>query len=304
MGQLLTALNTETVLLSKKIPPDLKPLIERTENMTELINMTMQTLKRIYMSLRPGMLDHLGLTVAIAWQADDFGQRTGIPCTVKIHPEDMTLDPDLATTLYRIFQETLTNISRHADATRVSAQLKATAKKVQLIVKDNGRGIKSAEKNKPHSFGLLGIRERIANWNGEVKITGEEGKGNDDSRLDPYPLRRRQVMKKINILIADDHPIVRAGFKQVIADTEDMIVADEAENGQDVLTFIQKKDYDIILLDISMPGRNGLEILKDLKVEKPKTPVLILSIYPEEQYAIRALRAGASGYMTKGKRPP
>lgn len=177
MGQLLTALNTETVLLSKKIPPDLKPLIERTENMTELINMTMQTLKRIYMSLRPGMLDHLGLTVAIAWQADDFGQRTGIPCTVKIHPEDMTLDPDLATTLYRIFQETLTNISRHADATRVSAQLKATAKKVQLIVKDNGRGIKSAEKNKPHSFGLLGIRERIANWNGEVKITGEEGKG-------------------------------------------------------------------------------------------------------------------------------
>ena len=177
LGQLLTALNTETVLLSKKIPPDLKPLIERTENMTELINMTMQTLKRIYMSLRPGMLDHLGLTVAIAWQADDFGQRTGIPCTVKIHPEDMTLDPDLATTLYRIFQETLTNISRHADATRVSAQLKATAKKVQLIVKDNGRGIKSAEKNKPHSFGLLGIRERIANWNGEVKITGEEGKG-------------------------------------------------------------------------------------------------------------------------------
>ena len=110
-------------------------------------------------------------------------------------------------------------------------------------------------------------------------------------------------MKKINILIADDHPIVRAGFKQVIADTEDMIVADEAENGQDVLTFIQKKDYDIILLDISMPGRNGLEILKDLKVEKPKTPVLILSIYPEEQYAIRALRAGASGYMTKASAP-
>lgn len=110
-------------------------------------------------------------------------------------------------------------------------------------------------------------------------------------------------MKKINILIADDHPIVRAGFKQVIADTEDMVVADEAENGQDVLTFIQKKDYDIILLDISMPGRNGLEILKDLKADKPKTPVLILSIYPEEQYAIRALRAGASGYMTKASAP-
>ena len=106
-------------------------------------------------------------------------------------------------------------------------------------------------------------------------------------------------MKKIKILIADDHPIVRAGFKQVLSDTPDMLVADEAGNGQEVLNLIGKKDYDLVLLDISMPGRSGLEILKDLKSEKPKLPVLILSIYPEEQYAVRALRAGASGYMTK-----
>ena len=110
-------------------------------------------------------------------------------------------------------------------------------------------------------------------------------------------------MKKIKILIADDHPIVRAGFKQVISDMPDMLVADEAGTGQEVLQLIGKKDYDLVLLDISMPGRNGLEILKDLKSEKPKLPVLILSIYPEEQYAIRALRAGASGYMTKASAP-
>ncbi len=110
-------------------------------------------------------------------------------------------------------------------------------------------------------------------------------------------------MKKIRILIADDHPIVRAGFKLVIADTQDMTVADEAANGQEVLNLIRKHDYDIVLLDISMPGRNGLEVLKDLKAEKPKLPVMILSIYPEEQYAVRALRAGASGYMTKASAP-
>ncbi|MCX5856724.1 MAG: response regulator transcription factor [Deltaproteobacteria bacterium] len=110
-------------------------------------------------------------------------------------------------------------------------------------------------------------------------------------------------MKKIKILIADDHPIVRAGFKQVISDMPDMLVADEAANGQEVLNYIRKKDYDLVLLDISMPGRSGLEVLKDLKSEKPKLPVLILSIYPEEQYAIRALRAGASGYMTKASAP-
>lgn len=177
IGQLLTALNTETVLLSNKIPPEQKDLSERARNMSELINMTMQSLKRIYMSLRPGMLDHLGLSASIGWQAQEFEKRTGIPCRLKIHPEDMTLDPDLSTALFRIFQETLTNIARHADATRVRAQLKATAKKVQLIVKDNGRGITEEQRQKPHSFGLLGIRERVASWGGDVTITGEERKG-------------------------------------------------------------------------------------------------------------------------------
>jgi DNA-binding NarL/FixJ family response regulator len=110
-------------------------------------------------------------------------------------------------------------------------------------------------------------------------------------------------MKNIKILIADDHPIVRAGIKQILAETSGMVAADEAGSGQEVLNLIQKKDYDVILLDISMPGRSGLEVLKDLKKEKPKTPVLILSIYPEEQYAIRALRAGASGYLTKSSAP-
>lgn len=110
-------------------------------------------------------------------------------------------------------------------------------------------------------------------------------------------------MKKIEILIADDHPIVREGFKQVISETDDMIVADEASNGQEVMALVKKRDYDLILLDISMPGRSGLEVLKDLKSEYQKLPVLILSIYPEEQYAVRAFRAGASGYLTKASAP-
>lgn len=110
-------------------------------------------------------------------------------------------------------------------------------------------------------------------------------------------------MKKINILIADDHPIVREGLKQIISETNDMTVADEAGSGREALDLVRKKEYDLLLLDISMPGRNGLEILKELKSEYPKFPVLILSIYPEEQYAVRAFRAGASGYLTKASAP-
>ena len=107
----------------------------------------------------------------------------------------------------------------------------------------------------------------------------------------------------IKILIADDHPIVRQGFKQVLSETADLVVADEAGNGQEVLTLVARKDYDVILLDISMPGKNGLEVLKELRITNTKIPVLILSIYPEEQYAIRALKAGASGYLTKASAP-
>ncbi len=107
----------------------------------------------------------------------------------------------------------------------------------------------------------------------------------------------------IKILIADDHAIVREGLKQIVADTSDMVVAGEAVDGQEVLEQVRKEDWDLILLDISMPGRGGIDILKELKIEKPKLPVLVLSMYPEEQYAIRALKAGASGYLTKESAP-
>lgn len=107
----------------------------------------------------------------------------------------------------------------------------------------------------------------------------------------------------IRILIADDHPIVREGLKQIVAETPGMAVTDEASNSQEVLDKVWRNDYDVVVLDITMPGRGGLDILKQLRGEKPGLPVLILSIHPEEQYAIRALKAGAAGYLTKGSAP-
>ncbi len=107
----------------------------------------------------------------------------------------------------------------------------------------------------------------------------------------------------IKILIADDHPVVRKGLKEIIEVTPDMMVGDEASNGQEALEKVRKNDFDVVLLDISMPGRSGLEILKELKSEKPELSVLILSMHPEEQYAVRVLKAGASGYLTKESAP-
>lgn len=107
----------------------------------------------------------------------------------------------------------------------------------------------------------------------------------------------------IKILIADDHAVVREGVKHILYEFPDITIAGEANNGHEVLEKIGEKAYDLILLDIAMPGRDGLEILKDIKIQKPKLPVLILSMFPEEQYALRALKSGASGYLTKESIP-
>ncbi len=109
------------------------------------------------------------------------------------------------------------------------------------------------------------------------------------------------VMKKI--LIADDHAIFRKGLAAFISETVDMTVAGEAADGAEALCMIRKNDYDLILLDIHMPGRSGLDIIKDIKILKPKLPVLVLSMHPEEQYALRAIQVGAAGYLTKESAP-
>ena len=107
----------------------------------------------------------------------------------------------------------------------------------------------------------------------------------------------------LRIIIADDHAVVRQGLKQIVAETSDMVVAGEADNGQELLDKIKVEDYDVVILDITMPVRNGMDVLKQLRSERPRLPVLILSIHSEEQYASRALRAGASGYLTKESAP-
>lgn len=115
--------------------------------------------------------------------------------------------------------------------------------------------------------------------------------------------QRMTVTETIKTLIADDHAIVREGLKQILADTRDIVVAGEAENGSDAVKMVRNFDCDVLLLDISMPDRSGIEVLKQIRKEAPKLPVLILSMHREDQYAIRSLKAGAAGYLNKQSAP-
>ena len=104
---------------------------------------------------------------------------------------------------------------------------------------------------------------------------------------------------KFEVLVVDDHAIIRDGLKKILADTDDLVVAGEADNGNMALAKIREREWSLVVLDLSMPGRNGLELIKLIKIERPKLPILIFSMHHEEQYAVRAIRAGASGYLSK-----
>jgi signal transduction histidine kinase len=145
--------------------------------MGKLIDGTIQVVKRISAELRPGILDDLGLVAAIEWQAEEFQNRTGISCRVTVDPQDFTVDQDQSTAFFRILQETLTNVARHARATKVAVSLKERGGRLTLRVRDNGIGITEEQISAPQSFGLIGIRERVHPWDGKVSIKGIQGKG-------------------------------------------------------------------------------------------------------------------------------
>jgi PAS domain S-box-containing protein len=177
LGQVMTALKMDLSWLSKRLPQNQESLLEKAKSMSKLVDMTVQTVQRISAELRPGLLDDLGLAAAIEWQADQFQNRTGIACEVTFPPENIVLDRDRSTAVFRILQETLTNVARHAHATKVKISLIKRARKLALKVRDNGKGITSSQIVAPRSLGLIGMRERVYPWRGKVKIRGVQDCG-------------------------------------------------------------------------------------------------------------------------------
>jgi signal transduction histidine kinase len=190
LGQALTCCKLDLSWIASKLPRELKPLVEKARALTSHIDSTIQTVRRISAELRPGVLDHLGLVAALEWQANEFQNRTGIKCDVQTNLRETLLDQDLSTTLFRIFQETLTNVIRHAGATQVTVILKQDDSRITLEVKDNGRGISRSEVSDGKSMGLLGMRERAALLGGIFKI-GRVARGNGTRVSVSIPLHRQ-----------------------------------------------------------------------------------------------------------------
>lgn len=196
LGQVLTALKIDVSMLASKLYPDSK-LLEKTESMIKRIDETIQSVKRICAELRPTILDHFGLSAAIEWQVEEFETRTGIKCDVFFEPREIILDQDITTSVFRILQEAMTNVARHANATEVKVSLRLENDNVMLEVKDNGKGITEKQFSDPKSFGLIGIKERVNFFGGDVKINGMRDQGT--TLIVSIPLRKKEELNDKNI---------------------------------------------------------------------------------------------------------
>jgi signal transduction histidine kinase len=179
LAQDLTRLKLDIAWLDRRLAQpvqDRKLLHDKLTGMSELTDGAIGAVQRIATELRPVVLDSLGLAAAIEWQVKDFEERTGISCQIKLPGRELSFERARSTAIFRILQESLTNVARHAQASKVEVELRCEAEQLMLTVRDNGRGIRTADLSDVHSMGLLGMRERATLLGGHCEIaTGAEG---------------------------------------------------------------------------------------------------------------------------------
>jgi len=192
-GQALTALKIDLAWLARHLPAP-SDLAGKVDIMLNLVDDAINTVRHIATELRPGLLDDLGLVAAIEWQTQDFARRTDLTYTLSLGDHDLDLEPDLATALFRILQESLTNVARHAEATHIEVALDDQPALLTLRVRDNGHGIAPTQLASNHSLGLMGMRERARVWGGDVVVEGRTGQGTTVTVHIPQPAVRAHAL--------------------------------------------------------------------------------------------------------------
>jgi signal transduction histidine kinase len=175
IGQILTAIKLDLTWMSRRLPQGNDEFQDRMKGAIGLINDGVQSVRRICSGLRPAVLDDLGLAAAIEWQASEFASRTGIYCAVTVPAGDLSLDGDTATAFFRIFQECLTNVMRHAQAATVRVALNVEDGDLVLVVADDGKGLRESDLSS--SLGFLGMKERAQVCGGDLQVSSSPGNG-------------------------------------------------------------------------------------------------------------------------------
>ncbi len=277
VGQNLSALNINLDLALGAASAS--PLRQRIEDSVSLVDATLQSIESVMAELRPPLLDEYGLGAALGWYAEEFSHRTGIAVVLRDGKDAAAgLRPEAAVALFRIAQEALNNVAKHAGAKQVSVELACEAEEIVLRVADDGAGFDPAAAARGKRWARGGQRAR---------------------RRDHRSRERAEIAMAIRILIADDHGVVAEGLKHLVEAQADMEVVACVGDGREAVQQSRDLQPDVVLMDLSMPELNGADATRAILQRDPRCRVIVLSMYSDREYVRRALKAGAAGYVVK-----
>jgi PAS domain S-box-containing protein len=296
LGSTLVGISMELGRLRGKISAP--ELLQDMSQIKELLSNAAQITRSVVHQLYPTVLDNYGLVAAIEWQVSEFRKRTGVVVELVTPTEPIEAEHTFALAAYRITQECLTNIAKHAGASKVHIEVKAGGGFLDLTIRDNGKGLTGTTNTGGH--GIFGMIERARYLGGAMEIGSEAGTGTM-ARLS-LPLETIRSQDKKRVLVVEDHAIVRDAIRHLLEkQTDDFSVGGEAGDGKAAVQMAMDEEWDIVLLDISLPKKDGLAVLEKIKSTKPGLPVIMLSSHPESEYAEKAISRGAACYIEKGE---
>ncbi len=337
-GQILTAITMLLGRVKRRAGAGMEeePLVRDLDEVHGIAQQTLERIRTQSRLLHPVILDDFGVEQALAWYVDQFSRQHGLPATFSTSGVGI-VPPDIAIHIYRIVQEALGNASRHARASHAWVRLTQAQGILTLEVEDDGRGLPQWRGEAPAGAGGVGRDRR--HWHDQHARTHRTGRRRADARprrrrrpadplrhpaeaclehavrivappirtiVDPIPMSKagQPPAHAIRVVLVDDHALVRQGFRRILEDEEDILVVGEAGDGAETLNVLRAQQPDVVVLDMSMPEMNGLQVTREILKQFPGTRILILSMYSDEQYVRNAIDAGAHGYILKGSNGP
>jgi CheY-like chemotaxis protein len=295
-------------------------------NLSKQISEEIRTLSYL---LHPPLLDELGLSSAVRWYAEGYERRTGIKVKVDIAPDFVRLPADTEVTLFRVIQESLTNIHRYSGSEKAYVRLKENLDSIEVQIGDFGKGMHPEMINLPSGrmvrlgVGIQGMKERMRQLGGKLEITSQPKQGTVVTATLPVshpeiapqasngavvaaqlgrraePLQANRSASSKQILIADDHEMLRRGLRTMMERENSWQICGEAVDGQDAVEKARALRPDLVILDINMPVLNGLQAAKVILSEQPHTKILIFTVHDSDQTLKEIKAVGAHGYLSK-----
>ena len=302
-GQDLNVMKLRLKSLKDRLPVDAVDLIEACDGLLAYSDKIINDVRNIAHGLKPAALDVLGLTVAVRQMLREFSTHAKVQVETKIDLLDQIKDSKAQICLFRIIQEALTNIHKHAQATWVLVAASRRGDTIRIRIEDNGIGFDAQQvtgrANGCHGMGLSAVALRCRMIGADLSIDSETGKGTRHEHLPALVNPRERPMKDYRIILADDHVMMREGVKNMLDAVAGLAVIGETGDGLQLLNILKRNVPDMVILDISMPGLRGIEAAREIHSLYPDVHVLMLSMHKSEDFLFMSLEAGAKGYLLK-----